>query len=94
MGEGQDNGFVERPKLWGYRAAGSRFAKPYVPPLTERTLRLLATAENGRAIPWPRSNPGTAAKTLKRRGYKVHVAKQPEGTYLAWCERIPTEATA
>ena len=74
-----DNSFVERP-------TGVLREKRAVHDLTER---LIATAENGKAIPWPRASVGTSrVLSLLRRGLKVRVSKTSAGTYLAWCERI------
>jgi len=74
----EDNGFVERPADWG-NVAG----------MSKQTLLLIETAENGKAIRVPRPmSAGNNGSSFKRRGLRVHVRRQPDGTYLAWCERI------
>lgn len=80
---GEDNGFVERPVR---RERGNR--------LSERMRRLIQTSENGKAVVWPyRSLGGSGTRaTLRRHGLEGHVQQEPDGTYVAWCERI--EATS
>ena len=71
----ENGGFVERP-----------FVKPRVRGLSAQ---LKATVTNGMAIAGPTRERFTGAVTnLKGQGYRVHTAKQPDGTFLAWCERI------
>lgn len=56
--------------------------------LSDKMTRLIETADNGKAIPWPKSNLGGYVKTLARRGLQGHCARLPDGTSAAWCERI------
>jgi len=49
--------------------------------------RLRATADNGKAIQ-VLGPAGRMHGLLKSQGFRCHNAKQPDGTYLAWCERI------
>ena len=80
----QDNGFVERPADTD-RTYG----------LSEQTRRLIETAANGKAIRIPRPmSLGNNGVTFQRRGLRVRVRKQPDGTYLAWCERITEGASS
>jgi len=75
----EDNGFVERP---------TRRPRGRNPMSVESRLRV--TADNGRAIPIKEraSVSGAYIKRLRAEGLLIHTQKQPDGTYLAWCERI------
>ena len=72
----EENGFVDRPTV---RARDHSL-----------TARLRETAVNGKAVPVSERArvSGAYVATLRRYGLKLRVAKQPDGTYLAWCERI------
>jgi len=70
-----DNGFVERPTIWKRGPTDPNCL----------TIRLRATAENGKAVRISRYLSGDYRRMP---GFKLHCAKQPDGTYLAWCERI------
>ena len=74
----EDNGFVERPARAGSRLSGSLAG------------RLRATADNGKAVPVKErgSVSGSYVKGLRAQGFSVHTARNADGTYLAWCERI------
>ena len=74
----EDNGFVERPVLGGLR---KRAGDP-----ESVTGRLIATATNGKAVAFKSACGQTSM--LRAMGYRLHNARQPDGTYLAWCERI------
>ena len=75
----QDNGFVERPVV----TRGRRSSETVIG-------RLRRTADNGKAIRVTDRSAvtGNYHKTLKRQGLQLRTAKQLDGTYLAWCERI------
>jgi len=78
----EDNGFVERPVKYAVRRGANQ-------QLGEKMVRLVATLDNGKAVPWARSSiGGQHFAQLKRRGLRACIARQPDGTYLAWCERI------
>ena len=74
-----DDGFVERPRVIGDGRSGQPGAL---------AKKLMETAANGKAIVMDRPGLGALGETLKRRGFQGHIARQPDGTYLAWCERI------
>ena len=75
-----EDGFVERP---------ATFRQVHGP--NSMAARLRATADNGKAI---RTVSYLSGDFRRMPGYKLHVARQPDGTYLAWCERIePVKAT-
>jgi len=78
----EDNGgFVERPVKYAVRRGVARA-------LGEKMARLVATLDNGKAVPWACSSiGGQHFAQLKRRGLRACIARQPDGTYLAWCER-------
>ena len=79
----EDNGgFVERP------ARGDR--KPYTRRTDSLMARLRATADNGKAIVHATRWCVTAAggQILRAEGFRPRFRKQPDGTYLVWCERI------
>ena len=82
----QDNGFVERPVVTG---RGRRGGETIIG-------RLRRTAENGKAIPIKDRNSvaGSYHKSMKAEGLQLRTAKQPDGTYLAWCERIDAASGA
>lgn len=73
----EDNGFVERPTTRRSWAIG---------PVTRR---LIETAANSKAIPWPWSSHGAYAATLLRHGYRMHTLRVAEGQWVAWAEKIP-----
>ena len=73
-----DDGFVKRPKMLSGESARK----------TDSVLgRLRQTADNGRAIALKTRFSG-ASLILRRQGFLLRSARQPDGTYLAWCERI------
>ena len=73
-----DNGFVERPTHVAVRASS------ITSPLRE-------TADNGKAIVVNGHN-ASDRTALLRAGFRLHVRKQTDGTFLAWCERIEAPA--
>jgi hypothetical protein len=75
-----DNGFVERPV---HTHSGNK--------MSMLIKRLAETADNGKAVVFPRASLGNNSLALLRRGLKGHIAKQADGTYVAWCERVETK---
>jgi hypothetical protein len=74
-----DNEFVERP-IGGSRRGNKRDPQSL-------SGRLRATADNGKAVKVDRPPVGVYER-LRLQGFLLRSAKQPDGTYLAWCERI------
>ena len=75
-----DNGFVERPTARSGKATSADSLQS----------RVIATADNGKAIQIRVGQLDYAG--LRRRGFRLHTAIQPDGRLLAWCERIEAPA--
>ena len=52
--------------------------------------KLRQTATNGKAVPirYRQVVAGSYISILRREGLKVRTRKCPDGTFVAWCERI------
>lgn len=73
------NGFVARPEHDPKRGGRGHIG--------DTLKRLMATADNGMAIPWRSTSAGKQTALLRRRGFRFRAYKTAAG-YVAWCERI------